>query len=83
MAPSHPNHTKEIRTLPSLESIYPYFLDSFSGTKEDRKGVTSDLFDHHHHMFLIRPSYPHSSLAEVRIRLFAVLPERKLHLQER
>lgn len=64
------------RVLPSLESIYPYLLDSALKTKEDRNGVTSDLFNNNYYMFSIRPSPPHSSLAEVKIRPLAVIPER-------
>lgn len=71
-------HTRDpIRLLPSLDSLYPYLLDSASSTKEDKRGVTSDLFQQKHHMFFVRPSFPHSTaLAEVRVSPFAIIPER-------
>lgn len=68
-----------VRLLPSLDSLYPYFLDSKSGTKEDIRGITSDLFQQKHHMFFVRPSlHPPTTLAEVRISPFAIIPERKI-----
>lgn len=66
-----------IRLLPSLDAIYPYLLDSASRTEEDRRGITSDLFQQKHHMFFVRPSLPRSTaLAEVKISPFAIVPER-------
>ena len=64
------------RLFPSLDSLYPYLLDSASCTKEDRRGVTSDLFQQKHHMFFVRPSHPSpATLAEVKVSPHAIISE--------
>lgn len=73
----HQARENSIYLLPSLDSLYPYLLDSASGTEEDRKGVTSDLFQQKHHMFFVHPSLPPpTALAEVKVTPFAKILER-------